>query len=38
MFSDKESFMTGAYRKKLEERAAMEERLRWEEEEESKAL
>ena len=35
-FADKDAFMTGAYRKKLEERAEIEEKLRREEEIESK--
>ena len=37
-FADKDAFMTGAYRKKLEERAEIEEKLRREEEIESKFI
>ena len=37
-FADKDAFMTGAYRKKLEERAEIEEKLRREEEIESEFI
>ena len=38
LYSDKDAFVTGAYKKKLEERAAMEKRLQEEEQIESECV